>query len=103
MNVFLLKCALLPHEYARIPAGCGCVAALWFCNQEPHYTDSAQKSPLPVIMALHHSVSFGWRAHLTSPPSSIWVICEGLRAGGAAVLEMVLNGVSAALVQREPH
>lgn len=47
MNLVFLKWALLPHEYSWLPACCGCSEALWFCNQEPHYTDGAQKAMPP--------------------------------------------------------
>lgn len=56
MTVVFLKCALLPHEYAWLPAGCGCVAALRFCNQEPHYSDK-KDAATPLSSTHNHSAA----------------------------------------------
>lgn len=80
-NLVLLKWALLPHVYSWLPACCGCVEALWFCNQEPHYADGAQKRCLHATFLKtentstagpHHSVIFP----ICRAPNSIRELCK---------------------------
>lgn len=71
----------------------GCVAAPWFCNQEPGCTHGCLGATFPL------TEDAVWRGGLDGrldgpAPNSIWVICEVWRAKEAAVN---LNGGDGAL------